>query len=178
MKSPPTLPLPPEDENDSRPLVVEWYRVDQSPQVVRVLMVAAPILLIGCLGVAFAVLATHRTPIVRAIVGLVGACGNVGGPLYAIFGLRHILMQDSYIALRTDGIAIRDNIDETLHAWDDIIDVRSVDNTIVIDKRDDTTHTITLRFAGITHAALAKRVEHVRKRAALGMRITSQRARS
>ncbi|MBK8170921.1 MAG: hypothetical protein IPK60_11340 [Sandaracinaceae bacterium] len=172
MTSPPT---PPEHESESRPLIVEWYRVDQSKQVVRVLMIAAPVLLIGCLCVAFAWTATHRPAFMRGIAGVIGAVFNVGGPLYAILGLKQILMQDSYIALRTDGVTLREDHVETTLRWDDIDEVRCHGYAVEFLKRDGTTMAITQRFAGITASELAKRVEHVRKRAAFGMPVLERR---
>lgn len=149
---------------------MEWYRVDPSMSVVRVLLIAAPVLLVGCLSVAFAWLATHRPVPLRAIVGAIGAAANVGGPLYAIFGLRRILMEDAYIAMRTDGVAIRDDAGERVIAWDAIESASVKDNQLALMLRNHETTIVAQRFSGISPEQLARRVEHLRRREAMGLR--------
>lgn len=149
---------------------MEWYRVDQSTAVVRVLAIAAPVLLLGCLCVAFAWLATHRAVWMRLVVGAIGAAANIGGPLYAIFGLRRILMQDAYIALRTDGVAIRDEHEERVVAWDTLESAHIVDGHLALQLRNADPLLVEQRFSGIAPEALAKRIEHTRTREAMGLK--------
>lgn len=151
--------------------------MDASGQLVRVLLPAALVMAAGSVvtGVGFGnatlevLMSTWywRVPATVGGLGLVIAAG-----LRAIWGLRRLLSEDSYIALRTDGLVVVDPGGGTTQvAWDDLAECRLDEggDALRLELRDGEVMRVHARFSGIEPAALARRVEHLRRRTAFGL---------
>ena len=160
------------------PLIIEWYRIDSSVRVVRVLVPSMMLMALGaCLAVVSAtgrvdvgqVLRTWqwRVPMTVTGLGLIAYSG-----FRAIFGLQKLLSADAYLTLRTDALVFHDEQIHVETPWDDVDETRwdATSSTLTLRTRSGRETPITRRFAGIEGAALAKRIEHVRKRALFGIR--------
>lgn len=147
--------------------LIEWYRIDPTPRVARVLAVAVPMIFVGCVCLALAWIGRSDTTELRWVFACVGALSNVGGPVYAIVGLRRVLTYDEYVAMRTDGLELKLESHSVFYPWDSL-------SELVLDERGglvlpDTYVVLPARFSGIDARGLVRRMEQQRKRALLGL---------
>ena len=160
------------------PLIIEWYRIDSSVRVVRVLVPCVLLMALGaCLGVVAAtgridvgqVLRTWHWRVPMTVSGL----GLIAYSVFrAIYGLQKLLAADAYLTLRTDALVFHDDQTHVETPWDDVDDTfwDAPRKTLTLRTRSGQETHITRPFAGIDGPALAKRIEHVRKRALFGIR--------
>jgi hypothetical protein len=152
------------------PRILEWYRADPWPGMRRVLVVGPALLTLGGLVIAVSFLSSvsreMRIDSSAAGFALIG-----GGALATMFGMGRILRDDSYVALRTDGIVIRVGGDETLVPWDALHAVRwDASRTVLILEREGAPSIAVERgFARTPGSEVAERIEQTRRRAALNM---------
>jgi len=154
-----------------RPFVLEWFRHDRSASVVPTLAVASVCTISGCILVAVG-LGVHRFgPSLEMWMTSIGLFATALGPGYAIFRLRNALGNDSYIALRSDGVSVHDGTDETLVLWDDLTAAHFDEATgaVVLERREGEPVLVTVRFAGIELPRLAKRIDELRLKAAFNL---------
>ena len=97
--------------------MVEWYRADPWPSIRPVLLVGPPLLTLGGLVVAVSFL-THQPREVRVVAAVAGLALVAGGALFTMISMHWTLRDDTYIALRTDGVVIQSAGSEVLIAWD------------------------------------------------------------
>jgi Bacterial PH domain len=83
----------------------------------------------------------------------------------------HILRDDAYLAIRTDGVVFRSPARETLLLWNDIAKARwdEAQVALVLEAKEGEDLVVPRRFSGITGPVLAEKVERARRRASLGM---------
>lgn len=169
---------PPHADPAPEPLIIEWYRVDPSARVVRVLV---PSMLLMALGACVAIIAATgridigqvlrtwhwRLPMTVSGLALIAYSG-----FRAIFGLQKLLSADAYLTLRTDALVFHDEQRHVETPWDEVDDTHwdASSKTLTLRTRSGQETPITRPFTGIEGAALAKRIEHVRKRALFGIR--------
>ncbi len=177
--------------------MIDWYRVDATARIKRVLGLAAALVLCGsllgaiCVGMmrspsgglalrparyaAFTTAALERTPAEASeadrvlALGLIALALVVSGGGTAIVGLMRELSQERWLALRTDGLVIANAGTEKRARWTQIDDVRMEGSTILVELSSGDTWTIRDRFAGTTRSALGKRIAQVRRRALHGL---------
>lgn len=102
-------------------------------------------------------------------------CVALGG-LTAILGLRRVLAEDAYLALRTDGALLVNGDERTFASWDDIEAVRwdAERDALVLERREGEPWVLALRFAGVANRELVRRAVEVRRKSLFG--ITQRRA--
>lgn len=103
-----------------------------------------------------------------ALLGL--ACITAGGAT-TIVGLRRVLSEESYLALRTDGAYFRRGAEASLVAWDEVEEVRwdADARELRFERHDGSAWVRPERFADIDGATLAKRAAEVRRKALFGL---------
>lgn len=153
-------------QREPGPWILEWYRLDHSRHIKRALVTAAALTLVGSLTVAHA-LAIRSFGTAQVIVGLTGLAFTVAGPLVAIFGLRKVLLDDDYVALRSDGVCLAAGHPPRVLGWNDLREVRYEPEAEAVAFELSEGEVVHLRrcFAGIELPGLAKRIEHVRHKA-------------
>ncbi|MEM9190181.1 MAG: hypothetical protein AAGF12_13435 [Myxococcota bacterium] len=149
--------------------IVEWYRLDQNAQIVKVLALGALLMAPGSALVGVGISPYPIPELLRILLTLLGALMTVGGPAICILGLRNVMAVDSYIALRTDGLVCHLSPSPTLTLWENIIDIEADGEVLVLVLRDDTTERIDQRFNGIRPEELVKRMREVRRKALFGL---------
>ena len=189
--SAPTETAPPE-----RVKVLDWFRVDVSARVLRVLVLSITIMVAGAFGAAsfvrtgsaarlmsqggfpsraIAVSAEGRplTPMssTEATYGGLGLLVVLIGVGIGVFGLYRILSEDDYLALRQDGVLLVEGRVSRFVAWSDIDEVHHDPeaDALVVTVRDQGEWRIAGRFNDADGAELAKRVASVRRRALFGL---------
>jgi hypothetical protein len=150
----------------SRPAhIVEWYRVDQSRRIRRVLGVGATLVTIGGLvvGLSFLTRQRHDVGVVEAFVGLLWVAA---GSLQTVVRLQRVLRDDAHILLRTDALAMQAGTSEIAVAWDDIASARwDEQRTAVIVVRSSGEELVLDRpFAGIEGPQLVRRIEDAQRK--------------
>jgi hypothetical protein len=154
------------------PRILEWYRADPWPGMRRVLVIGPAILTLGGLVIAVSFLSrvSHDVRVDTATAGFILI---TSGALATIFGMGSILRDDSYVALRTDGLAVRRAGRETLVAWGTLVAARwdPARSEVVLERADADGPPIAFAggFARATGAEVAERIEQTRRRAALNM---------
>jgi hypothetical protein len=159
------------------PLIVEWYRIDVTGRIARVLV---PSMLLMTLGAGLAVLAsTGRVDLAtvldtwhwRVPMTITGLGTVAGAGFRAIFGLQRVLADDACLVVRTDALVFLDGGPRFELPWDDLEDIAWDDaaRALVLRLRDGRETRLTQRFAGIEGPALAKRLTRVRQRASFGL---------
>jgi hypothetical protein len=155
--------------------IVDWYRVDNWPRMRRVLVAGPALLSLG--GLVMAISFSTREPgAVRAAAALVGMAIVASGAGTTLAGMYRILRDDSYLAIRTDGLAMRLGAVETLLPWAELSRARwdAVLAHLVLERSDEAmiereSLIVARRFAGVGGPALAERIERARRRASMGM---------
>jgi hypothetical protein len=111
------------------------------------------------------------SPVLELTTGLLALACLVGGGLTAILGLRRVLAEESYLALRHDGALFVHGDEERFVAWDDVEDVRwdaSTDALLFV-SHDGEAVPLVARFADVANEEIARRARAVRRRAVFGL---------
>jgi hypothetical protein len=180
--------------------IVEHHRLDPSGPVRRSLGLGAAIVSVGALVVGLALalprltgeragsvwpqragavmqVDVHGNPVepperpLQTALALLGlACITLGGGT-TIVGLRRVLSDESYLALRTDGAYFRRGPDASLIAWDDVEEVRwdATVGAVRFERHDGSVWLRPERYADIDGATLAKRAAEIRRKALFGL---------
>lgn len=151
--------------------VLEYFRRDESAGFRRLFLRGGLLVIAGILCVVYAEL--HRGT--RAFVWLLpaGVLTVASGPLSAILGLRRLLEDESYVAVRRDGIVLaRPSSPPLLLPWDEVarvgFDARA--GLAEIERTDGRAkEAIDMRLGGIDGRELARRLEAYRRRASFGL---------
>ncbi|MCA9608560.1 MAG: hypothetical protein KC619_23315 [Myxococcales bacterium] len=158
--------------------IVAWYRVDPTPRILRVLALGAAVMTIGSVVMASAFRELGHSPVdfadQRALwiafgIGGAGLTTIVSGSLICIFGLRRVLAEERYLALRTDGLYFRDGASREVVPWEDIREVGHEGEALVLERQDGSRWVRTERFAGVSAEELARRVKDTRGKALFGL---------
>lgn len=104
-------------------------------------------------------------------LGFFGIACIVAGGATAIIGLRGVLSEESYLALRTDGAYFRTARERSLVRWDEVEGVRwdPATRSVLFERHDGSAWIRTEAFAGIEGKDLAKRAGEVRRKALFGL---------
>jgi len=150
--------------------LLEWYRVDQSQRIRRVLGAGAGVLTFGALvtGITFA---TNQSDVVRGVASAVGLSCCVSGALTAVLGMHRALRDDAYVAVRVDGVLFEGGAEKTFLPWETVARIRfdDVRRAIVFERRDGGEYVIERAFAGTTASELAGRLDGLRRKASFSM---------
>jgi hypothetical protein len=148
--------------------MVEFYRVDAMRRMRFVLSRGAALMACGALVVGLSFL-TRAGEGGRIAAAALGAAFVLSGSLSTIIGLHAVLREEAYIALRRDGLEIATADACAAIAWDELAavrcDRRDGGERIVLVHRDGGERELSQAFAGTTRAALAKRLDEVRRKA-------------
>jgi hypothetical protein len=136
----------------------------------RVLVIGPGLLSLGGLVVAES-FATRQPEATRSIAAVVGLALVAAGAGLTLGGMFWILRDDAYLAIRTDGVAVRLPPRETLIAWSDLARARwdAAQGALVLEREGGDVLVVPRRFAGIAGPDLVAKVEQARRRASLGM---------
>lgn len=145
-----------------KPRMLAWYRADRSARIQRVLVLASMLVMVGAVVGAAAVRYGHGLAFVALLLVL-------SGGLSAIFGLRREMLDERWVALRTDGLVYVRAGKQRRMAWRFIDDVQVVGPCLVVTLRSGKRVEIRERFAGTTRASLRDRITQECRRAALGI---------
>jgi hypothetical protein len=112
-----------------------------------------------------------RSPILELTTGLFAFACLLGGGLTAILGLRRVLSEESYLALRHDGALFVHGEEERFVAWEDVEDVRwdAGTDALLFVSHDGEAVPLHARFADIANEEVARRARAVRRRAVFGL---------
>lgn len=158
------------------PRILAWYRADPWPGMRRVLIVGPVLLTLGgvVIAVSFLTRVSHDVRVDTATAGFVLI---TSGALSTMFGMGRILRDDSYVALRTDGLLLRRGGVETIVAWATLTAARwdASRSELVLERTDGAGPPIAFG-GGFSRAQapgggaeVAGRIEQTRRRAALDM---------
>jgi hypothetical protein len=113
----------------------------------------------------------HRSTPLERVLGIVGLVCVVAGGLTTIVGLRRVLSEESYLALRTDGAYFRRGREASLLPWHEVEEVRWDEREKVVRfvRHDGSEWSRGERFAGIDGPELARRAAEVRRKALFGL---------
>ncbi len=146
-----------------RPRLLGWYRVDRTDRIRRVLVLASAFVVTGAL-VGASALRWIVWPLGVAALALV-----LTGAATAIAGLRRELMEERWLALRTDGLVYARDGKTRRMPWRFVERVAVDGRALVVTLRSGKRVEIRDRFAGTNRAALEKAIERARLRAAHGL---------
>ncbi len=110
-------------------------------------------------------------PLLELTTGLLAFGCLLGGGLTAMLGLRRLLAEESYLALRHDGALFVHGDEERFVSWDDVEDVRwdAGSDALLFVAHDGEAVPLVARFADMPNEELAKRARAVRRRAIFGL---------
>jgi hypothetical protein len=151
-------------------VILDWYRADPWPRMRRVLIAGPALLSLGGLVVAVS-FATRQPRDVRSAAVVLGLALVASGAGLTLGGMFRILRDDAYLAIRTDGVALRSASGEMLLAWADLSRVRWDDRRVelVLERKDGEPVVVARPFARIAGPELAGKIEQARRRELLGM---------
>jgi hypothetical protein len=155
---------------EASPTILEWYRVDPWPRMRRVLIGGPALLTAGGLVVAVSFL-TRQPNHVRVEAAALGLVLTAGGAIFTMAGMHRILREDSYLAMRTDGLALRSPSFETRIAWSELECVTwdASRNELVLERSGGEAFVFPRPFARISGPVLAQRIEQMRRRIEMGL---------
>src|SRR5579875_2635111 len=136
----------------------------------RVLVAGPAVLTLGGLVIAFSFL-THQSHAVRFQTGAFGFILIAAGALTTTIGLHHILRDELFLALRSDGVAIQSPAGETLVEWDDLRDARwdAGEAELVLEREAGDPIVLSRPFSRIAGRALAERILAIKRKAAMNL---------
>jgi hypothetical protein len=152
------------------PAFLEWYRVDQGARVRRTLVVGAGAVTVGGL-VMGAVFLFHLQESVRNAATLVGIGFIIAGALSTAVGMSRVLADDAYLAVSAAGVELHVGGPPVDLVWADLERIRfdAARGAIVFTRRDGEEVVTSARFAGEDPAALAARLDAMRRKADFGL---------
>lgn len=155
--------------------MLEFFRLDRSDVIVPTLGIAIALTMVGSLLVAVGFVVHRFGSGFEHAFTVVGILSTASGPALVFWRLRRVLTEESYVALRSDGLALHRGTVETLIPWGELTAVRyeEAEKAIVLERGDEPPLRVTERFAGIDHAALAKRIDDLRRKASFNLLPTS-----
>ncbi len=148
--------------------IVEWYRADPWPRMRRFLLVGPTLLTLGGIVIAVSFL-VHLPRDVRVDAAALGFLFVATGATVTMVGMYGVLRDDIYLALRTDGLAIKSDGVETLVAWDDVRAARwdASRAALVIEREGGEPLLFDRPLAGVKGAALPEVIERTKRRIAM-----------
>jgi hypothetical protein len=108
---------------DAGPRIVEWYRVDPWPRMRPFVVIGPALLTLGGLVVAVSFV-THQRADVRLAATVIGFVLVGGAALVTMVGMSRLLREDAYLAVRTDGVALRVEALDLVVPWGELAAVR------------------------------------------------------
>ena len=151
-------------------LVVSWFRLERNHQLTRILMVGAPLVLIGDVCAGFAIAFEWMGPLVQTVVLVVGIVATAAGPGYVIWKLRHLWGEDHYVALGTKGLRYVGKEGQWFLPWEEVEEISLREEAAVaIGTTDGPAKLVSGPFAGTTAPELVKTIETVRRKALFGL---------
>jgi hypothetical protein len=130
----------------------------------RVLVVGASLLSGGAL-VMMASFLVHAREWIRSATAGLGLVCTIAGAVQTAIGMPRILLEDAYLAIRSDGLQLRLSGVDSFVSWDDLERVRHEPGAVVLVLREGEPVVIRRVFAGITLEDLAKRLDDARRKA-------------
>lgn len=178
-----------------RPYVAAAFRVDASHRLGRVLAAGASLVLAGSVLSAAGMLVAHGRgplgavpPAARHLAsptdalghalptswlelwpGIVGLALVAAGALSAILGLRRVLDEEAYLALRSDGALFVRGGERRLVRWGDVEDVRAERGHVVLVGHDGTATEIDAVYSGRPIEDVVRVARDVRRKALFGL---------
>ncbi len=135
----------------------------------RGVLIAGPaVLTSGGLVIAVSFLASQSQR-VRLEAAIAGFLLVAGGAIFTMITMHRMLRDDVYLALRTDGVALRTGGTETIVPWDELTGARwdEANRTVVLERAAGGSLAIAAPFARTTGPELCARIAQTRRRVAL-----------
>ncbi len=152
-----------ESDNPARAFV-EFYRQDLGGTSRKILIPAAIMVFLGAPAVCFG-FAVRGSVQAHAIALGVGGAVLVLGLLLGFLGMARLIGEDSYVAVSEDGVAVKTKTGETFYAWSDLDSVKNTATGLVLNKTESSDAVrVDGHFGGLTHEALATRLEDWRRK--------------
>jgi hypothetical protein len=149
---------------------LHWYRPNITGAVVRATLTSA---LLTCAGMTLVGLAlwSHRVePSLRPFVLVLGGLGTLSGPLSLMYRLARLVVRDeTFLGMTRAGVDLRLAGRERFVGWDEVARSRLVDGVIEIQLREGAAIRIDHDFDGVSRADIARELERIRQRVALGL---------
>jgi hypothetical protein len=152
------------------PRLVAFYRADPWARMWRVLLRGPAALTAGSLVIALS-LATHASRSLRDAASAVGFVLVAAGAIYTLLGMHRILREDSYVALRIDGLVVHSSAAETIISWDSLRAVRweALRKQLVLERDDAPPVVAAGPFANVTGQALAELIAGTKRKIAMNL---------
>lgn len=146
---------------------VDFFRVDRSGSVKRLLVVASLLVSAGATSIG-AHLVSRLTPDVAHLVSLVGGLTVLVGLILGFGAMAMLLFENVYLLIRDDGVLCHENGKETSMAWSELgaVTVEAETGFLVFERRGAEP----LRwFAGKSAKEVHLRVEDAKRKALHGL---------
>ena len=155
---------------DAEPRIVEWYRVDPWPRMMRYVVIGPALLTLGALVVAVSFV-TRQSADVRLAATAIGFVLVAVAAVVTMAGMFRLLRDDAYLAMRTDGVALRTGGVDVVVPWSDLGAVRwdEARAELVLERDGADELRTAARFAGATGPQLAARIGRVKQRIAMNL---------
>jgi hypothetical protein len=152
-----------ESDNPARAFV-EFYRRDMGGTSRRILIPAAIMVFLGAPAVCFG-FAVKGSAQAHVIALAIGGAMLVLGLLLGFLGMARLIGEDSYVAVAEDGVAVKTKSGETFYSWSDLDSVKTTETGLLLNKTESGDGVrVDGDFGGITHEALAARLEDWRRK--------------
>ncbi len=150
--------------------ILEWYRPDTSVRVRRILIIAPALMSLSGVVIGLSFL-THQPEQVRTGAAAIGFVMVAGSAIFTAGAMHRILRDDGSLTLRTDGVSVQSSGRETLVAWADLESARwdSTRGVLVLERRGSESVLVAWSPARVSGPELAERIEHDRRKAAMGL---------
>lgn len=149
--------------------LVDWYRLRPFRTLAYALVPGMLLLPLGNFVAAYSAARMAKAaegPWLPLLL-LLGFGLMAAGPLWAMFSLFMSLRRDVYLAIRTDGLAVRLDAEreETLYSWESLTQIRydPAQDGLCLELSDGEALILRGAFAGVTLAELARRIRDARR---------------
>ncbi|HAA55168.1 MAG TPA: hypothetical protein DCE42_10450 [Myxococcales bacterium] len=152
--------------------IVEWYRPSHNKHMLKMWGLAVGVLMVGSTLLGLAFYSVHfQGSWLRTWFIILGTLATPAGPLLAIAGTQRLLQDETYLAIRSDGLFYHDEEQSMLIPWQllEVSITHTPESQLCIDTNGQRSLTLDAPFIDITHEHLAKRIEELQKKALLGV---------
>jgi len=147
--------------------MVDWYRVEQSRQLLRAFLPAFALMPIGSCVVGMSLVSGFLPIAYQGYVTLLGVMITACGPLWAIVQLSRSIRADLYVAIRVDGLCVRldPRQEERVYDWNRVLDAEydAANGVISVSLTDAEPLSIAGKFSELGLPELSRRIRDARR---------------
>ncbi len=154
--------------------IIEWHRFRLMGRVLFIWFRSSGVVTLGFFLVGLSFLSLEWLGLgLRVLLGCLGGALTLTGALYGLFGMHRLLREERYLALFQRGLLLREYETYSFVLWGDLMEAtyEPMSHTLFLHLRSGERLPVSMRFLDIEQKELSKRVNQIRRKAQMGLKI-------